>query len=195
MPTTFYLGDDVEALVVLQELVFHVQLDGLCVLGETIRHPDDGLGEDLLSVSLVKLQRLLPSEEYACHWTELLALHALEVIPMLVAEHKVADHKNILVLGFRQVIEDLFSVISGRVDVIKPKLTLDAWVELAHGEVNARNLLLPVDPHLHFSWECVDIQRKRLTEDPVNTHLGKLFGKIIPSLVGTVFGVTATLVL
>ena len=70
-----------------------------------------------------------------------------------------------------------------------------AWRELSHSEVDARNLLLPVNTQLHLSGEGVDVQLERLDGDFVGTRFLECLLQVAASLVGSVAGIASPLVL
>ena len=55
MPPTFHFGNDIEALIVIQELVLNISSQGFGIPGESVRHPHDGVVPYPLTICLVEL--------------------------------------------------------------------------------------------------------------------------------------------
>ena len=195
MPTALHLGDDVEALVALEETVVDIGGDAASLFREVGRHPDDGLVHHLLAVSFVELQRLPPGVDHA----GILALgpffHLLKILPMLVDEPEVAHHHAALVLRLRQVAEYLLRVIVQRVNIVEGVSAVRSWRVFAHHEVHARCQLLAVNRQRHFFGEGVDIQLERLQCHLVHPRLAELLFQILSCFVGTAIRIPAALIL
>ena len=78
--------------------------------------------------------------------------------------------------------------------MIHRKFTMYAWGILTHGEIHARGEFLSVGPHLHLSGEGVDVDGERLADDLIHARLFELLLQILPSFVGAILGIAATLV-
>ena len=194
VPAALHLGDDIETLVALQELVLDVGRDGFRILWETVGRPENGLVDHFLAIGLVEFQRFLPDVHQACIGACVLALKAPEDIPVLVGEPEIAHHERVFILGHGQVLENLFRLKVQCVDVVEREYPLDARRVLAHGKVYSWRQPLSVDRGFHPAGKRVDVQLERLAHHLVGPYPDKLLPQELSCLVGASPRIAAPLV-
>ena len=103
VPLSFDLGDDIETLIVLQELVVHIGLYALHTLNGLWRYPDDGFVDHSFSVCLKELDRCLQRIEESCVGALSCLLELGENLAMTVGEPELAGNHAVGILRLGQV--------------------------------------------------------------------------------------------
>ena len=189
----FDLRDHVEEAVILQELVFHVETDGLHALDGLGCHPHDGLVRHAVAVGLVELDGGGPDLEESGIGALARLLQPGELL-VPIGEPEIAADQGVRVLRPGQVLEHLVRVIVQGIHVIHREFPAHARGVLPHREIHPRCEFLPVGPHLHLAVEGVDVDGEGLQRDLIDTGLLILFFQVLAGLVGPASGVAATLV-
>ena len=190
----FHLGDDIEKLVILKELIVDFGTNGLHALNGFRCHPDDGLFHHSMSIGLEELDRCWPSINQSCIRT-FRCLQAGKILAMTIGEPELTNDQTVSIFRLAQVFIHLFRIEIQGIHMIHRECAVYAGRVFPHGIIDARGQFFAIGPKFHLPTERVDVDGKRLAYQLIDTNFLKFLLQIFSGLIGTVFGITAALVL